>query len=419
MSENQDSAKQRGAIEQKVSGLKRALSDGPTRLVFLGGIALAFIVAVFALNAVIRGPGPGDGSAQLTEAPEPVEPAGSRASSQPVNTAAYDELTAESNAQAAAQAKESGGTAMPVPRVGEAKPEAAAPSATAFSSDANGQTMGTSAAPQPTAADAGTKVETQQMREEALAKRYQLMANQYDKLVQRWASAQMREGVSARGQDVANAAGSVDASVVGPGIGNTLAADTPTADIRATETFLGLAISEANTDDQLPIVRVKLLNGPAKGAVMMGSIEAPQATASGGLIRFSQLTPAGGGATVSIDAIAIDPRTSRSSVASSVNRHTVSRLGALFFSSMLSGVSEGLLKGGQEERVITSGQNVVVQRDAYSDRDLALIGLGKVGTNGAQMMQGAVNRRPTVKLNLNTEIGVLFLKDVFLETGAH
>jgi len=160
-------------------------------------------------------------------------------------------------------------------------------------------------------------------------------------------------------------------------------------------------------------VRARVLSGPAKGAVLSGQIQVGQ-RAEGGLLRFTQLTPADGGPTVAIDAVAVDPHTSRTAVATDVNRHTVSRMGALFLSSVLGGVSEAMLRGGQQETVVSTGQTTVVQRDAYTDRDLALIGLGRVGTNAAGMVGTAVNRPPTVRLRAGTEIGVLFLQDVNL-----
>lgn len=405
-----------GPNTRKFTNLKKALDHGPTRLVFLGGIALAFIVVVLAFSTLGSSKPDEEGSAQLESVPVPVT-SSARALDHPVNTQAYDELTQESNAQAAEQAKESGGTAMPVPRVGMAQPEA--PASSVLPADVD--TSDTTAAASTTAttdpqADAQAAQAARQQYERALAERYEPMTQQYDLLVKRWPGSG-REAMTVRAAETpreqAQPAASVPATVVGTG-GN--AEFAPVPDIRANEAFLAVASSEANTDDMLPVVRAKVLNGPAKGAMLMGSIETSD-NAPGGLVRFNLLTPADGGPSMAIDAVAIDPLTSRSSVASDVNRHTASRLAALFFSSILSGVSEGLLKGGQQERVIASGQNVVVQRDAYTDRDLAMIGLGKVGTNAAQMMQGAINRRPTVKLNLHTEIGVLFLKDLDLEHG--
>ncbi|WP_235857374.1 TrbI/VirB10 family protein [Xanthomonas cissicola] len=132
------------------------------------------------------------------------------------------------------------------------------------------------------------------------------------------------------------------------------------------------------------------------------------------MLTGPSLTPPSGAQkrdAVEIDAVAIDPTTSRASVGD-VNRHTASRMASLFFSSVLSGVSEALIAGGQQENVVTTGQTVVVQKDAFNDRQLALVGLGKVGTNATQMLQPTINRKPTASIGQKTEIGVLFLSDV-------
>lgn len=391
-----------GPAKRKMNNVMKALEHGPTRLIFLGGLALAFVVMIVTFSMLGSSKPHGGGSAELESVPEPVAPS-SHSPQQPVNTQAYDALTAESNAQRAEKAKETGGTAMPVPTVGQAPPQAAAPSVLPAEVD-----------PAKASASGQAANGAQQQRQKAVAERYQAMAKQYDLLAKRWTDDSGRDVMSIRAPEEQSAVQGAPAAGAAAAGANASVQPAAAPDIRANDAFLGVTMSAANTDDKQPIVRAKILSGPAKGAMLMGSIEATQ-NAPGALVHFTLLTPPDGGASMPIDAIAIDPHTSRSSVASNVNNHTVSRLGALFFSSMLSGVGEGLMKGGQQQSVYSSGQNLVVQQSPYSTKDLLLIGLGTVGTNAAQMMQGTINRRPTVTLKDNTEIGVLFLKDVLLK----
>lgn len=400
------------SAKAKTENLKKALSHGPTRLIFLGGIGLTVMVIVLAYSMLGRGKPQGAGSAQLESVPVPTESTGA----QPMNTQAYDQLAAASDAQTAADAKSSGESAMPMPRVGEVEPEAKHDVAVGMP-PAEASTAAT--APASASAEAGQSdaqrhaQAVQEAHDQAVVARYQAMAKQYDQLVARWPG-----GGGAREPMTIRAPAANESPTVA-GAAATQPATAPSApllsspDIRANEAFLGVTISEANTDDPLPLVRARVLNGPAKGAVLLGTIETSE-RAPGGLVRFNLMTLPDAGESVAIDAVAIDPATSRSSVASSVNRHTVSRMAALFFSSVLGGVAEAMLQGGQQERVVTNGTTTVVQRDAYSDRDLALIGVGKVGVNGAKMVEGAVNRRPTVTLRSGVDVGVLFMKDVTL-----
>lgn len=395
------------APPSRASNFKKAMSHGPTRLMFLGGIGLAGIVMVIGFSMMRGGKPSADNSAELQSVPVPT---GTVTSAQPVDTAQYEQLTAASNAQAVEQAKATGATAMPIPRVGQAQPEAVAPPVVGPPQPATqDQVQSTAVAADPQAAQQAQQAAAE--RERALQARYNTMAKQFDLLVARWPRAGERGELATQRIQLAEespaAVGAVSAT-------NTVVAssDTSTAPtIRANEVFLGVTTSLANTDDAMPLVRARILSGPAKGAELLGTLETSK-NAQGAMLRFTMLTPANGGASIAIDAIAVDPTTQRTSVATDVNRHTVSRFSALFFSSVLGGVSEALMKGGQAENVYSTGGTAVVQRDPYSDRQLALIGVGKVGVNGAGMMQSAVTRIPTVTLKGGSEIGVLFLKDL-------
>lgn len=400
-----------GPAKRKVNNFLKALEHGPTRLIFLGGIALAFIVSIVAFSALGSSKPHGAGSAELESVPEPVAPS-AHSLQQPVNTQAYDTLTAESNQQRAEKAKETGGTAMPVPTVGQAPAETPAPSVLpAAVNPTNKSSTG------PTTASAQAAEAARQENAKAVAQRYQAMAKQFDLLAKRWTRDSGPDVMSVRAPEESAAEPQrAGASGAAPEVSATASAQPALApDIRANDAFLGVTMSAANTDDKQPIVRAKILNGPAKGSMLMGSIEMTE-HAPGALVHFNLLTPPDGGPSMAIDAIAIDPRTSQSSVASHVNNHTLTRLGAVFASSVLSGVGQGLLKGGQQQNIISSGQNLVVEQDPYTNKQLLMIGLGTAGTNAGQMMQGTINRRPTVTLKDNTEIGVLFLKDVALKS---
>lgn len=389
----------------------KAMSHGPTRLIYLGGLGLAIVVLVIAFS-MMRPSRPADSAGTMVEA-APVPVAVGAANAQPMNTDAYDQLTAQSNAQAVAEAKASGGTAMPIPTVGEAepKPEPASvvgPPTAAGEQPATAAATGTTTQPQVDEAE----LRRRQEHERQLQARYNAMAKQYDLLMRRW------PGDNGRGELATQRVQIPEERAAVPAVGAVsseptllTAGSAPSMpDLRMGQVFLGVTTSLANTDDAMPLVRARILSGPAKGAELMGTLEA-SSRGGGGTLRFTAMTPPGGGAAVPIEAIAVDPVTSRTSVATDVNRHTVSRMSALFFSSVLGGASEALMQGGRRENVITSGNNLVVQRDAFSDRELAMIGVGRMGQNGASMMESAINRPPTVTLKGGTEIGVLFLKD--------
>lgn len=406
-------AQQESDIKLRAGNIASALKHGPTRLIFIGGIVLSLVVVVLAFSFMGGGKPANNGEVVLESVPEPtVAPSGQTLT----NTEAYDALAQQSDIQALKQAQQTGGTAMPMPRPGQAAAEAKGE----VTIDGTGVNM--NAAPEPAAA-AATTAQTQsaeatarlQQHEQQVQARYATMSKQYDNLVGRWISVQAPVSVAVNQERKAGGAAdaqAVSASVASPAPDD-VAEATSSALLRANDTYLGVTLGDATTDDRLPLVRARILNGPGKGSVMRGTIETSE-FAPGGFIHFTSLTPPDGALkrdAVEIDAVAIDPTTSRASVGD-VNRHTASRMASLFFSSVLSGVSEALIAGGQQENVVTTGQTVVVQKDAFNDRQLALVGLGKVGTNATQMLQPTINRKPTASIGQKTEIGVLFLSDV-------
>ncbi|UXF74661.1 IcmE-like type IV secretion system protein (plasmid) [Stenotrophomonas maltophilia] len=406
-------AQQESDIKLRAGNIASALKHGPTRLIFIGGIVLSLVVVVLAFSFMGGGKPANNGEVVLESVPEPtVAPSGQTLT----NTEAYDALAQQSDIQALKQAQQTGGTAMPMPRPGQAAAEAKGE----VTIDGTGVNM--NAVPEPAAA-AATTAQAQsaeatarlQQHEQQVQARYAAMSKQYDNLVGRWISVQTPVSVAVNQERKAGEA--ADAQAASASVASTASDDmaetTSSALLRANDTYLGITLGDATTDDRLPLVRARILNGPGKGSVMRGTIETSE-FAPGGFIHFTSLTPPDGALkrdAVEIDAVAIDPATSRASVGD-VNRHTASRMASLFFSSVLSGVSEALIAGGQQENVVTTGQTVVVQKDAFNDRQLALVGLGKVGTNATQMLQPTINRKPTASIGQKTEIGVLFLSDV-------
>ncbi|WP_239524567.1 DotG/IcmE/VirB10 family protein [Stenotrophomonas maltophilia] len=410
-------AEQQSDIKLRAGNIASALKHGPTRLIFIGSIVLCLVVVVLAFSFMGGGKPSASGDVVLETIPEPTAQNGQPGQA-PVNTQAYDALAQQSDLMALKQAQQTGGTAMPMPRPGQAPAE----SKGEVTIDGTGVSMqGSQQAPAPTPTAQTQSAETTarlQQHEAQVQERYKTMSEQYNKLVAHWISEQAPKSIAVPQQREEERSSAAETS------GTTASSDLPKAAadaagavsnpvVRANDTYLAVTLGDATTDDRLPLVRVKVLSGPAKGSILRGTIESSE-YAPGGFIHFTSLTPPETAAkrdAVEIDAVAIDPTTSRASVGN-VNRHTASKMAALFFSSVLSGVSEALIAGGQEENVVTNGQTVVVQKDAFNDRQLALVGLGKVGTNATQMLQPTINRKATASISQQTQIGLLFLSDV-------
>lgn len=166
-----------------------------------------------------------------------------------------------------------------------------------------------------------------------------------------------------------------------------------------------------NTDEPGPVVATIRQPGPFQGAKLIGQISAgAEAKAVG--VQFSSMTVPGEASARTVEAWAVDPsKDYRAALATDVNNHYVSRGLSVFIGSFLSGYADGLLRGGQQENVITTGETVVVQKDAYTDRQLVEIGVGNVGRTASQQLSQGANRKRTIKVAAGIDIGILFLKD--------
>ncbi|OOW68889.1 hypothetical protein [Xanthomonas cissicola] len=280
-------AQQESDIKVRAGNIASALKHGPTRLIFIGGIVLSLVVVVLAFSFMGGGKPANNGEVVLESVPEPtVAPSGQTLT----NTKAYDALAQQSDIQALKQAQQTGGTAMPMPRPGQAAAEAKGE----VTIDGTGVNM--NAVPEPAAA-ATTTAQAQsaeatarlQQHEQQVQARYATMSKQYDNLVGRWISVQTPVSVAVNQERKAGEA--ADAQVGSAAVASTasdeMAETTSSAVLRANDTYLGITLGDATTDDRLPLVRARILNGPGKGSVMRGTIETSE-FAPGGFIHFTR-----------------------------------------------------------------------------------------------------------------------------------
>ncbi len=116
------------------------------------------------------------------------------------------------------------------------------------------------------------------------------------------------------------------------------------------------------------------------------------------------------GTEISMEAYAIDPKTTEASVASKVNTHFFSRWGGLIAASFLEGFGEATQYSGAESVDNVYGEstgNMIFGN--YSVAEQAIIAAGKVGERASEIFAQKFNRPPTVYLNMGSAIGILIL----------
>jgi intracellular multiplication protein IcmE len=106
----------------------------------------------------------------------------------------------------------------------------------------------------------------------------------------------------------------------------------------------------------------------------------------------------------------VDQNTSRTSLATSVDKHTWLRYGSLFASSFLEGIGQAVSNSGAALSVGTGGAWEVVRNDlSYTDQFIA--SLGTVGQRFAGAVGSTFATPPTVRVASGAGIGLLFMSD--------
>jgi len=175
---------------------------------------------------------------------------------------------------------------------------------------------------------------------------------------------------------------------------------------------------EINTDFPAPTV-VTVSSGPLKGARLIGT---PQLSTSAVILPFRTMSlPKGtanssGGSTISVNAFAIDQNTDSNALATSVDRHYLSRYGALLSAALLRGLGEAYARSGA-----TVTQTLVGTTTTYastSNKQIAAQAGGEVGKAVADAVGQNFNRPATVVVARGTPIAILFIEDVLAPTGS-
>lgn len=162
-----------------------------------------------------------------------------------------------------------------------------------------------------------------------------------------------------------------------------------------------------NTDELSP-VRAEVISGPLAGAVLLGS---PRRTGEKAIIELSRMSFEGN--SYSIDAVALDLDTQRTSMADKVDRHYARNMAYLTITSILSGYASSLQSW---EETNTTGVNSETTRrnnrlDSFDDR--VVVGLGEAASELKDIFRDQVNREPTVHV-MPQDIAIMFMSELVI-----
>ena len=391
----------------RFGNIKAQLSDGSTRIRFFGGLAVIFVAVIVAYVSLRKSVNTAGGlPSEVPTVPAVNEQHAAEGAR--VNPA-YDQLLAKQNAAQAAQAAQTGDSAVPVirPAADSSREQPAAAQTTAVPAAAP-------AAPAATTADVAAREQAAQQQRQEQQRAYQeavtakatAMKNQVNLLIAAW---QPKDHASLSVREVPKDAAVASAATTTAGATST-ANTTASKVVKAGETFYVLPDTVANTGG-VPTVTAIIQNGALSGTRVLGRVEMAQ-NADGPVLRFKSADVKGYATSQSIDAVAIDPSFL------DVDHHYLLRTVAVLGSSFLSGYGDALLKGGQSQQVVASTTGTLVQTDPYSTKQLVQIGLGNVGKTVGNNIGSLINKEPTVSVDqqkAQAGFAIILLSDMTLK----
>lgn len=168
----------------------------------------------------------------------------------------------------------------------------------------------------------------------------------------------------------------------------------------------------ANSSDLPAPVAVKVVSGELSDSRLVGSFQVPE-TADGMVIQFNRMTLPDG-RTAAVQALAIDPATASSAVASDIDRRWLSRLGPIIAASFVKGFAESAaiassttIDYGDDVRITTNDAERTGKQNVAS-------GVAEVGRSIADIIRESAPRGPEIILHPGTGLALLFLDTVQL-----
>ncbi len=271
------------------------------------------------------------------------------------------------------------------------------------------------AASQFAAAQAQAQLEAEQARQQRIQQLQSLMTSQAQTiLTSAWTAPKMLhvDGQPAATGATQNTGAQATAGTIN-GANNSVASNNARAIeepplIKSGTILFGVLDTAVNSDYPDTPVLVTIVQGPYKGATLIGKLSLAQGQDRVSL-NFEQMNRDSWTRAKKISAYAIDPDTARTVMASNVDYHYFKRYGALFASSFLSGYASAIQNAGTTATVFGGTSSTY---PALSPGNRIAVGLGQVGTELGNAVKTYFDTPATVRINSGVGLGILFVGDV-------
>jgi type IV secretory pathway VirB10-like protein len=166
-----------------------------------------------------------------------------------------------------------------------------------------------------------------------------------------------------------------------------------------------------NSDEPSPVL-AKIVSGKLKGTRLIGKMVTSGEKV---VVEFKTASVPSKEKSLSVSAIAIDPNSSRTGLATDVDRHYFLKYGVLLGAAFLGGYADALASQNTTTTQNADG-SVLTKTGQLSDKQVTQQAIGSVGKELANQTRSQVQSvKPTITVNAGSAIGVLLMEDFYVK----
>jgi type IV secretory pathway VirB10-like protein len=169
-----------------------------------------------------------------------------------------------------------------------------------------------------------------------------------------------------------------------------------------------------NSDEPGPIMGT-IVQGDFKGAKVIGALQPAPSTDNRPekvILSFTTMSPVDTEKSLKIKAVAVDPDSARTALASNVDHHYLLRYGTLLASSFATGYAKVISSQGSSTNTNTAAGVTTTTMPSLSANQQIFAALGQVGQNVGTATSSYFNTPNTITVDQGTGFGLLVLDDV-------
>ncbi len=183
--------------------------------------------------------------------------------------------------------------------------------------------------------------------------------------------------------------------------------------IKAGSILFAVLETAVNSDEPGPIL-ARIVQPPLNNSKLIGKVEPSTSQYSETLVlTFTNINIPERIRSYAVAAVAIDPDTARTALASDVDHHYLLRWGTVFAATFLQGYSSAVAQSGTTVNTTNNGAQATTttQQAPLNPKQQIFQGLGSMATGWGQGVSQFTNRPATITINSGVSLGILFTSD--------